>query len=72
MGTNSKLAIIGAGSVGTSMAYAALIRSSAREIALFDVQTARVEAQVLDLAHGTPYPVLCPPKDRQTWTSLRW
>lgn len=50
---NSKLAIIGAGAVGTSIAYAALIRGSAREVVLYDVDAARVEAEVLDLVHGT-------------------
>ncbi|RWZ61234.1 L-lactate dehydrogenase [Labedella populi] len=52
---NSKLAIIGAGSVGASLAYAALIRSSARTIALYDVDTRKVDAEVLDLAHGTQF-----------------
>jgi L-lactate dehydrogenase len=52
---NSKLSIIGAGAVGSSLAYAALIRQSAREVALFDVQSAKVEAEVLDLAHGTQF-----------------
>ncbi|UCR88174.1 L-lactate dehydrogenase [Mycetocola spongiae] len=52
---NSKLAIIGAGSVGSSLAYAALIRGSAREIALYDVDAARAEAEVLDLSHGSPF-----------------
>jgi L-lactate dehydrogenase len=52
---NSKLAVIGAGAVGTSLAYAALIRRSAREIAIYDVNRARVEAEVLDLAHGTQF-----------------
>jgi len=52
---NSKVAIIGAGAVGTSMAYAALIRESAREVALYDIQTEKVEAEVLDLAHGTQF-----------------
>ena len=33
----SKLAVVGAGSVGTSLAYAALIRGSASNIALFDL-----------------------------------
>jgi L-lactate dehydrogenase len=51
---NSKLAIIGAGAVGSSLAYASLIRGSAREIALYDVDRSRVEAEVADLAHGTP------------------
>ena len=51
----TKLAVIGAGSVGTSLAYAALIRGSAREVVLFDVNEAKAEAEVLDLAHGTPF-----------------
>jgi L-lactate dehydrogenase len=52
---NSKLAVIGAGSVGASVAYAALIRGSARHVALYDIATAKVEAEVLDLAHGTQF-----------------
>ena len=52
---NSKVAIIGAGAVGSSMAYASLIRESAREVALYDIQTEKVEAEVLDLAHGTQF-----------------
>lgn len=50
---NSKLTVIGAGAVGTSLAYASLIRNSAREVALYDIDAARAEAEVLDLAHGT-------------------
>lgn len=52
---NAKLTVIGAGAVGTSLAYAALIRESAREVALYDIDAARVDAEVLDLAHGTPF-----------------
>ncbi|MGR2753074.1 L-lactate dehydrogenase [Agromyces arachidis] len=52
---NSKLTVVGAGSVGASLAYAALIRGSARRVALYDVNTAKVDAEVLDLAHGTPF-----------------
>lgn len=52
---NSRLAIIGAGAVGSSLAYAALIRGSAREVVLYDIDAARAEAEVLDLAHGTPF-----------------
>jgi L-lactate dehydrogenase len=51
----SKLAIVGAGSVGSSLAYAALVRGSASNVALFDVNTAKAEAEVLDLAHGTQF-----------------
>lgn len=52
---NSKVAIIGAGAVGTAIAYASLIRRSAREVALYDVAAAKVDAEVLDLAHGTQF-----------------
>jgi L-lactate dehydrogenase len=52
---NSKLTVVGAGSVGTSLAYAALIRGSANEVALYDIAKAKVEAEVLDLAHGTQF-----------------
>ena len=51
----TKLGIIGAGAVGTSLAYAALIRGAADEVAIYDINSARAEAQVLDLAHGTPF-----------------
>ena len=52
---SSKVTVVGAGSVGTSLAYAALIRGSARTVALYDVNRAKVEAEVLDLAHGTQF-----------------
>ena len=52
---NSKLTVVGAGSVGSSVAYAALIRGSARHVALYDIAAERVEAEVLDLAHGTQF-----------------
>lgn len=53
--STTRLAIVGAGSVGTSLAYAAMIRGSATSIALFDVNAAKAEAEVLDLAHGTQF-----------------
>jgi L-lactate dehydrogenase len=52
---NSKVTIVGAGSVGSSTAYAALIRGSARHVALYDIATQKAEAEVLDLAHGTQF-----------------
>lgn len=51
----SKLAVIGAGSVGTSLAYAALIRGSVHQVAVYDINTAKVNAEVKDLAHGTQF-----------------
>ncbi|GAB2539925.1 L-lactate dehydrogenase [Brachybacterium huguangmaarense] len=50
----SKLAVIGAGAVGSSVAYAALLRGTARTIALYDVNRTRAHGEVLDLAHGSP------------------
>ncbi len=52
---HSKLTVVGAGSVGSSLAFAALLRRSARTIALYDIQTKKVDAEVLDLAHGTQF-----------------
>jgi L-lactate dehydrogenase len=48
----AKIGIIGAGSVGATIAYAALIRGVAREISLFDISRSKVDAEVLDLNHG--------------------
>lgn len=50
-----KVGVIGAGAVGTAICYAALIRGVAREVALYDVDGPKVHAEVLDLAHGTPF-----------------
>lgn len=51
----SKLAIVGAGAVGSTMAYAALMRGAARTVALFDINRAKVEAEALDLGHGIQF-----------------
>lgn len=52
---NSKLTVVGAGAVGSSVAYASLIRGSARHVALYDIATEKAEAEVLDLAHGAQF-----------------
>jgi L-lactate dehydrogenase len=52
---SGKIAIVGAGSVGSSMAYACLTRGSARTIVLYDVNEPKVVAEVLDLAHGAAF-----------------
>ncbi|MFF2269477.1 L-lactate dehydrogenase [Cellulosimicrobium cellulans] len=54
-GTTARVAVVGAGSVGATLAYAVLIRGAAREVALYDVDTAKVRAQALDLAHGIQF-----------------
>ncbi|NMD45501.1 MAG: L-lactate dehydrogenase, partial [Propionibacterium sp.] len=51
----SKLSVIGAGAVGSSLAYACLIRGSADEIALYDLDEKKAEAEVRDLCHGTQF-----------------
>lgn len=52
---SSKLAIIGAGSVGATIAYACMIRGVSRRIVLFDVNKTKVEAETLDLNHGLQF-----------------
>ncbi len=49
----SKISVVGAGAVGTATAYALLIKEVASDIVLYDIATEKVEAEVLDLAHGT-------------------
>jgi L-lactate dehydrogenase len=51
----SKIAIVGAGSVGATIAYACLIRGVGKSIAVYDVNAAKVEAEVLDLNHGLQF-----------------
>lgn len=55
IGRKAKLAVVGAGAVGASLAYAAQLRSAADEVALYDLNGPMAEAQVLDLAHGSPF-----------------
>jgi L-lactate dehydrogenase len=54
-GHGKKVAIVGAGSVGTAIAYAGLIRGVARRVALYDKQAEKVRAEVLDLNHGLQF-----------------
>ncbi|MFY0529341.1 L-lactate dehydrogenase [Archangium gephyra] len=51
----NKIAIIGAGSVGATIAYAAMIRGVAKQLALYDINRAKVDAEVLDLNHGLQF-----------------
>lgn len=50
-----KLAIVGAGSVGATIAYAAMIRGVSHHVALYDVNRSKVSAEVLDLNHGLQF-----------------
>jgi L-lactate dehydrogenase len=51
----SKVAVVGAGAVGTAIAYAAQIRGVCRRLALFDLNAQKVRAEVLDLNHGMQF-----------------
>ncbi len=53
--TTTKIAIVGAGSVGATIAYACLIRGVGKQIALYDVKREKVDAEVLDLNHGMQF-----------------
>lgn len=55
----TKVSIVGAGSVGTAVAYACLLRGTTDAIALFDSDAAKVRAEVLDLNHGTQFAPAC-------------
>jgi L-lactate dehydrogenase len=51
----TKVAVVGAGSVGATLAYAILMRGAARTVALYDINAAKVEAEALDIAHGIQF-----------------
>lgn len=50
-----KIAIVGAGSVGATIAYACMLRGVASRYALYDLDAKKVEAQSLDLNHGLQF-----------------
>lgn len=50
-----KIAIVGAGSVGATIAYACMMRGIAPQLALYDVNRKKVDAEVLDLNHGLQF-----------------
>ncbi|MFH1091714.1 MAG: L-lactate dehydrogenase [Pseudomonadota bacterium] len=50
--SGSKVAVIGAGLVGSSFAYALAIKGMVRKIALIDQNLARAEGEAMDLSHS--------------------
>ncbi len=50
-----KIAIVGAGSVGASAAYALVISGLVSEIVLVDINRYRAEGEAMDLAHGAAF-----------------
>ena len=51
----TKVAIVGAGAVGATLAYAMLIRGVAKSVVLYDLDQRKVRAEVLDLRHGLQF-----------------
>lgn len=54
-GPGPDVAVVGAGAVGATIAYTALVRGSARRVALHDIDAAKLEAEVLDISHGLSF-----------------
>jgi L-lactate dehydrogenase len=50
-----KIAIVGPGNVGVTLAYACLIRGTGKTIALYGRRPDRIRAEVLDLSHGMQF-----------------
>ncbi len=50
-----KVAIIGAGNVGATLAYTLMVRDVATRISLIDVNPEKARGEALDLAHGASY-----------------
>ncbi len=51
----TKVAIVGAGNVGSTAAYALLLSGLAAEIVLIDANQKRAEGEAMDLAHAVPF-----------------
>lgn len=50
-----KISIIGAGYVGSTIAYALMMKELASEIVLIDINKKSAKGEVLDIRHGIPY-----------------
>src|SRR5512143_566164 len=51
----TRIAIVGAGNVGATYAYALLLNRLASEIVLIDANRARAEGEAMDLNHAMPF-----------------
>jgi len=54
-GTRSKVAIVGAGNVGSTFAFSLMISGVAREIVLIDANQERAKGECMDLSHGASF-----------------
>ena len=53
-----KVTIIGAGSVGSTIAYTMAVNGIATEIVMIDINEAKAMGEALDIRQGVPF---CPP-----------
>ena len=51
----SKIAIIGAGSVGAAIAFTMSIKQTCAELVLIDVNKEKAQGEVIDISHGLPF-----------------
>jgi L-lactate dehydrogenase len=52
---STRIAVVGAGSVGSTIAYAVMLRGLAHEIVLIDAVPRKAEAEAKDLMHGSMF-----------------
>jgi L-lactate dehydrogenase len=53
--TSIKISVVGAGFVGSTIAYTLVIKGIASDIVLVDLNQARAEGEAMDIAHGAPF-----------------
>ena len=54
-GSGFKVAVVGCGYVGATFAFTALVKGTARRLALVDVNAKKARGDAADLAHGMPF-----------------
>ena len=50
-----KVGIIGAGAVGSTTAFALIMKGVARKVVLIDANEKKAQAEAMDIAHATPF-----------------
>jgi L-lactate dehydrogenase len=53
--TSIKISVVGAGFVGSTIAYTLMMKGVASDLVLVDVDQARAEGEAMDIAHGAPF-----------------
>ena len=51
----TKVAVVGAGRVGSTLAYTLAAAGMAREIVVIDANLGRAEGEAMDIAHAVPF-----------------